>query len=48
MEELKNNKQFKILAWIFIIVSIFHVLYATITMRGMYMDGGFYMIELLK
>ena len=48
MEELKNNKQFKILAWIFIIVSIIHVLYATITMRGMYMDGGFYMIELLN
>ena len=48
MEELKNNKQFKTLAWIFIIVSMIHVIYATITMRGMYMDGGFYMLELLN
>lgn len=44
MEELKNNKQFKTLAWIFIIVSMIHVIYATITMRGMYMDGGFFMM----
>lgn len=48
MEELKNNKQFNILKWIFIIVSIIHVVYATVTMRGMYMDGGFYMIEILN
>lgn len=48
MEELKNNKQFKTLTWIFIIVSMIHVIYATITMRGMYMDGGFYMLELLN
>lgn len=47
MEELKNNKQFKTLAWIFIIISIIHVVYATITMRGMYMDGGFFMISML-
>ncbi len=48
MEELKNNKQFKVLAWIFIIVSMIHVIYATITMRGMFMDGGFYMLDLLN
>lgn len=48
MEELKNNKNFKILAWLFIIVSMIHVIYATITMRGMFMDGGFYMLELLN
>ena len=48
MEELRNNKQFKTLAWIFIIVSMIHVIYATITMRGMYMDGGFYMISMFN
>lgn len=48
MEELKNNKQFNVLKWIFIIISIIHVVYATITMRGMYMDGGFYMLKILN
>ncbi len=48
MEELKNNKRFKALAWIFIIISMLHVIYATITMRGLFMDGGFYMLDLLN
>ena len=47
MEELKNNKQFNVLKWIFIVVSIIHIIYATITMRGLYLDGSFYMIDML-
>ena len=48
MIELKNDKQFNVLKWIFIAVSIIHVIYATITMRGMYLDGSFYMIDMLE
>ena len=48
MEELKNNKLLKILFVAFIIISIIHIIYATITMRGMYCDGGFYMLDLLN
>ena len=46
MEELKNNKYYKICLWGFIIVTVIHVLYATITMRGMYLDGSFFFIQL--
>ncbi len=48
MEELKNNKYYKICLWGFIIVTVIHVLYATITMRGMYLDGSFFFIQLLN
>ena len=48
MDELSNNKQFKALSLIFIIFSILHVVYATITMRGMYMDGGFFTLCMLN
>lgn len=48
MEELKNNKQFTILKWIFIIISIVHVIYAAITLRGLYLDGSGYMIQMLN
>lgn len=48
MEELKENKTLKILSWIFVIVSLIHVLYATITMRGMYLDASVFMVHLLN
>lgn len=48
MEELKNNKYYKICLWGFIIFTVIHVIYATITMRGMYLDGAFFMIQMLN
>lgn len=48
MEEIKNNKQYRILLLVFIVISIIHVVYATVTMRGMYLDGGFYTLQLLQ
>ena len=48
MEELIKSKQFKILFIIFIIVSIFHILYATLTYRGLYMDGAPFLIDVLN
>ena len=48
MEEFLKNKKYKILMWIFIIISIIHVIYATITMRGMYEDGAYYMLDQLN
>ena len=48
MEELNKNKQFCFLFIIFIIFSIVHIVYATITMRGMYCDGAFFMLEQLN
>lgn len=47
MEKLQNNKAYKFLFWTFIIISILHIIYATITMRGLYEDGSFYCIRLL-
>lgn len=47
MEDIKQNKQLLIVIWIFIIVSIVHILYATITMRGMYLDACAWMVKLL-
>ena len=48
MEELKSNKQLNVLKWIFVIVTLIHIIYATVTMRGMYMDGSFFMVEILN
>ncbi len=48
MDEIKNNKQFKVLFIVFIIISIIHILYATFTFRGLYSDGAFFMIEQLN
>ncbi len=48
MDEIIKSKQFKILKWIFIAVSVIYIVYATVTMRGMYEDGGFYMIMQLE
>ena len=48
MEQLKENKQFKILFIIFILLSVIHIVYATITMRGLYCDGAFIMLEQLN
>lgn len=48
MEESENNKQLKLLFIVFILISIVHIIYATITMRGMYCDGAFYMIDQLN
>lgn len=46
--EQTDNKLLKITAIIFIILSLVFVAYATITNRGLYMDGSFYMMCLLK
>ena len=47
MEELKNNKIFIFLVWLFIVISIIHIAYATYTHRGLYCDGGFYFFSML-
>ncbi len=44
----ENNKLLYILKWFFIVFSIVHVVYATVTMRGMYEDGAFWMIDVLN
>lgn len=48
MKEFENNKQFDILLLVFIVISVVHVLYATVTFRAMYEDGGFYTLSLLQ
>ncbi len=48
MNEFLNNKIYKFLMWFFIIISIVHVIYATVTMRGMYLDGAFYILDQLN
>ena len=48
MEQSENNKQLKLLFIVFILISIVHIIYATITMRGMYCDGAFYMLVQLN
>lgn len=48
MEQLKNNKEFCVLKYIFILFSIIFIVYSTITMRGLYEDGSFLAIEQLS
>ena len=48
MEELEKNKQFNILKWIFIIISLVHIVYATIVFRGLYEDGSVWIVQLLN
>ncbi len=48
MDKWYNNKEFLILKYIFISVSLFFIFYAAYTMRGLYEDGSFYMIEQLN
>ncbi len=48
MNNLKNNEQFNFLSIIFITVSIIHIFLAAITLRGLYEDGAFFMLELLN
>lgn len=48
MKEFENNKQFDILLLVFIVISVVHVLYATVTFRAMYEDGGFYLLSMLQ
>ena len=48
MEELKNNKKYLVIFWIFIVFSVLHIIYATITMRGMYEDASFYILSMLQ
>ena len=48
MEDLIKSKQFKVLFIIFIVISVFHILYATYTCRGMYMDGAAFMTGMLN
>lgn len=48
MEKLIQSKEFNILKWIFILFSIIFVIYTTITMRALYMDGAFFTIEQLS
>ena len=46
--EKENNLTLKVVTWIFIAVSLVFVIYATITMRGLYLDGSFYMLCMLN
>ena len=48
MEKLKNNKEFSILKFTFILISLFFVFCSTMTMRGLYEDGSFFMLEQLN
>lgn len=48
MEELKENKYYRWCLWGFILITCVHLLYAVITMRGMYLDGAFFFIQLLN
>ncbi len=47
VEELRNNKIFRILFLAFIFISIIHIGYAVWVNRGMYNDGGYFMLVLL-
>ena len=47
MENIIKNRYFKFLFWIFIILSLVHIVYATITMRGLYADGTYYLFSSL-
>ena len=46
--EKENNIALKITAGIFAAVSLFFVIYATITMRGLYLDGSYFMLRMLS
>ena len=48
MDELKNNKIFIFLFWIFILASLAHISYAIYVHRGMYCDAAFYMMTFLS
>jgi len=48
MENLKENKKLKFLFIMFCLVSVMHILYASLTFRGMYEDGSFYMLQQLN
>ena len=47
MEDFKSNKYYKLCLWGFILSTIVYLIYATITMRGMYLDSSFVMLQLL-
>lgn len=48
MEDLFKDKLYKNIFIFFIVISIVHIIYATVTFRGMYMDGASYMLSLLN
>jgi len=43
-----NNKTLKITGIVFIVISLIFVIYASVTLRGMYLDGSFFMLSMLK
>lgn len=45
---ITDNKQLKFLTLIFVIVSVIHIVYAAIVMRGLYFDGVSYFITVLN
>ena len=48
MEDLIKSKQFKTLFIIFIVISAIHILFATLTYRGLYMDSSGFMLDMLN
>ncbi len=48
MKKIVDFKEFKVLKYLFIAISFISIIYATITMRGIYNDGTYYMINILN
>lgn len=48
METLFKNKIYRVVFVAFIIVSLIHIIYATVTCRALYLDGSFYLISQLN
>ncbi len=48
MDKLVNSKEFSFLKFIFILSTCFFIIYATVSMRGLYEDGAIFMIEQLN
>ena len=48
METLFKDKIYRVVFGAFIIVSLIHIIYATVTCRGLYLDGSFYIMSQLN
>lgn len=48
MEENRKVTSLKVITVIFILISLFHLVYATMTWRGLYEDGAFYAVSVLN
>ena len=48
METLFKDKIYRVVFGAFIIVSLIHIIYATVTCRALYLDGSFYIISQLN